>query len=165
MPRKRSATHAAGSTPRPARRIHEETPGKLPEIAGCPDCGASYREGRWTWKAPPAGSYEHVCPACERIGSNHPAGMVDLVGAFVEAHRDDLLGLLRNVEKRERDEHPLKRIMAITDQEQGIRVTTTDAKLAASLGRALKKAHEGQLDQPGTTSDTGNLVRVRWSRD
>jgi hypothetical protein len=165
MVRRRSKTHAAARQPRPARRIHEEAPGKGPEIAGCPGCGASYRNGRWTWKAPPSGSHEQTCPACERTASGYPAGELRVEGAFTDAHRDELVGLIRGVEERERAEHPLKRIMAITDAGPGFVVTVTDSKLAPALGRALRRAYAGQLELPPTTSERGNLVRVRWSRD
>jgi NMD protein affecting ribosome stability and mRNA decay len=169
MRRKRSTTHTASRSPRPARRIHDEAPGqragKLPEIAGCPDCGASYRSGRWTWKTPPADSYAQVCPACERIASGYPAGVLHVEGDFARSHRDDLVGLIRNVAEREGSEHPLKRIMAIADEGSGWVVTATDAKLVESLGRALEKAYDGQLEPSATTSDKENLVRVRWRRD
>jgi len=169
MSRKRSKTHSAAGQPRPSRRIHEEAPGhaagKLPGIAGCPKCGASYRNGRWTWKEAPAGSYEQVCPACERVAADYPAGVLHVEGGFVAAHRQELLALVRNVEERERAEHPLKRIMAVADEGTGFAVTVTDGKLAQTFGRALHSAYEGHLQHPPTTSDTENLVRVRWTRD
>jgi len=165
MRRKRSSTHPAAGKPRPARRLPDAPAGKLPELAACPRCGASYREGRWTWKTAPAGSYEQVCPACERIEAGYPAGVLHVAGAFAAAHRDDLIGLVRNVEERERGDHPLKRVMSIEDEGIGFVVQTTDAKLALALGRALEKAYDGHLEHPPTTADTENLVRVRWARD
>jgi len=168
MSRSRSKTHSAANQPRPSRRIHEPSPGskgKLPELAGCPECGASYRNGRWTWKKPPIGAYEQVCPACQRMADDYPAGLLHVEGDFAAAHREEIEGLLRNVEERERGEHPLKRIMAITDEDPGFTVSVTDAKLAQALGRALESAYEGQLELPPTTSDKENLVRVRWTRD
>jgi len=168
MSRERSKTHPAAHQPRPPRRIHEPAPGsagKLPELAGCPDCGASYRNGRWTWEKPPVGAYEHVCPACQRVADDDPAGVLYVDGAFVADRRDELVALVRHVEERERSEHPLKRIMAIVDEGPGFRVTLTDGNLARSCGRALDSAYEGRLEQPPTTADPGNTVRVRWTRD
>lgn len=52
MRRQRDPNHPAANAPRTTRRIHEEGPGKLPELAGCPRCNASYRNGRWTWETP-----------------------------------------------------------------------------------------------------------------
>jgi NMD protein affecting ribosome stability and mRNA decay len=155
-------------TPRPSRRIHDTPPdktGKLRELAECPDCRASYRNGRWTWERAPVGSYEHVCPACERIRGDYPAGVLRIQGGFANSHRDELVGLIRNVEERERREHPLKRVMAIEEEGGGLEVKTTDAKLAESLGKALHHAYAGTLEQPPTSSDKENLVRVRWTRD
>ncbi len=165
MPRRRSKTHPAARQPRPARRIHEEVPGKGPGIAGCPRCGASYRNGRWTWKAAPPGAYERTCPACERVAGDYPAGVLHVEGVFAASHRAELLQRLRNVEERESAAHPLKRIMAVKDEPAGFSVTVTDAKLARALGRALKSAFDGHLELPPTTSDHENLVRVRWTRD
>lgn len=170
MPKKQDQSKAtATGRPRPARRIHDESPdqvsGKLAEIAACPKCGASYRNGRWTWKKAAIDAYEKVCPACDRIDTDYPAGVLHVGGGFATAHRRDLIGLIRNIEVRERDEHPLKRVMGIADEGAGFVVTTTDANLAQSLGRALVKAYDGQLEHPPTTSDKENVVRVHWTRD
>jgi NMD protein affecting ribosome stability and mRNA decay len=169
MRRKRSSEHTAARTPRPARRVSDPSPGaragKLADLAACPGCGASYRKGRWTWQKAPAGSYEKQCPACERIEKHYPAGVLNVDGAFVAKHRQDVVGTLRHVEERERTKHPLKRIMGITKAGKGLVVETTDGKLAQSLGRALHKAFSGRLEPSATTADKENLVRVRWTRD
>ena len=161
----RKAPQPPAQSPRRPRRIHEEGEGKLPELACCPQCRASYREGRWTWQAAPPDAYERTCPACERIEADYPAGVLQVAGEFSVTHRDDLIGLIRNVEERENSTHPLKRIMAIADEGKGFRVTVTDAKLVDALGRALESAYAGRLEHPSTTSEKENLVRVRWTRD
>jgi hypothetical protein len=106
-----------------------------------------------------------VCPACERIATDYPAGVLHVGGGFASSHRDELLSLVRHVEERERDEHPLKRIMGVSDEGTGFAVTVTDGKLAQSFGRALQRAYEGRLEHPPTTAEKENLVRVRWTRD
>jgi len=165
MKRQRTPTHPASGEPRPPRRIHEEPAGKLPDVAGCPRCGISYRNGRWSAKQAPTGAYEHVCPACTRVASDDPAGVLHVGGAFVGEHRDELVALLRHVEERERKRHPLKRIMAIQDEDGGFVVTATDAKLVESFGRALHKAYEGTLEHPPTQAEPERFVRARWTRD
>ena len=165
MERKRSKTHPAARQPRPQRRIHEELPKKLTEPAACPDCGCSYREGRWTWQPAPADAYPTRCPACERIASDYPAGVVQLRGGFALSHREELMNLLHNVEEREKRDHPLKRILAVSDEADGFTVSVTDAKLAEAFGSALHRAFEGQLERPSTSGEQGRLVRIHWTRD
>jgi len=168
MPRKPPPTNPAPRTSRASRHVHDDPPaqtGKLREIADCPKCRASYRNGRWTWERAPVGSYEHVCPACERIEGDYPAGILTVEGAFAASHRDDVIGLVHNVEERERTEHPLKRVMSIEEEGAALVVKTTDAKLAQALGKALAKAYAGKLEHPATSSDKENLVRVHWTRD
>ncbi len=165
MRRHREPTHPAASTPRGARRIHDEPAGKLPEFAACPGCRASYRNGRWTWESPPVGSYALECPACKRIAADDAAGELRIEGRFAAAHRDEIEGCLRNVETRERDEHPLKRIMSIREDGQALVVRVTDAKLLSQLGHALASAWDGELVLPRTTADKSSLARAAWHRD
>lgn len=165
MRRSRPTTHADASAPRPSRRIYREEPGKLREPVSCPGCGASYRNGRWTWDVAPEEAAEHVCPACKRIDTGYPAGVLHVAGKFAAANRGELENLVRNLEERESAEHPLKRIMDITDDGSGFTVTVTDGDLAMAFGRALERAYDGRLEHPPTTSEKENLVRVSWTRD
>jgi hypothetical protein len=164
MRRTRSSTRGAARRERPSRRIHAESPAKLPTATRCPDCGASYRRGRWTWESAEGAGRERRCPACEAIATGSPAGVLHVSGAFAAAHRDELLALIRHVEDRERSEHPLKRVLAIADEPGGFAVETTDGKLARAMGRALAKAHAGTVVFPRATAEQGSLVRVRWTR-
>lgn len=167
MRRRRSKTHPAASQPRTDRQSREADTyalrGKLPEPSSCPSCGASYREGRWTWRPAPPDAHDTECPACRRIADDFPAGIVTLSGAFTAAHADEIRGLVRNIEEREKQEHPLKRVMAIREEGDGLVVTTTDARLARGLGEALRHAYHGELDY--RFSETENVLRVDWRRE
>jgi hypothetical protein len=137
--------------------------GKHPDPSACPECHAIYRAGRWTWGTPPADAERVVCPACRRIADAYPAGVIELRGAYLRGHREELERLARNVELRESAEHPLKRIMAIRKQKDGaLEITTTDGKLARSIGNSLRRAHDGKLLLPRPSRE--NIVRVRWER-
>ena len=104
---------------------------KLPEPTQCPDCGAVFKNGRWSWAiAAVSGSHSKTCPACQRMRDGYPAGYVTLSGSFLETHRDEIVNLIRNEAKKESEEHPLKRIMDIETIDDGFLVTTTDAHLA-----------------------------------
>lgn len=166
MRRQRSKTHAAASLPRPKARAVRGDPyasrGKLSDPSACTECRAIYRAGRWVWGAPPADAAQVVCPACRRIADGYPAGVVELSGGYVASHREELERLARNVEERERSEHPLKRIASIEEKDGTLAIATTDAKLARGIGTALRRAHRGTLRVPPTSRES--LVRVLWTR-
>ena len=135
---------------------------KLAEPSLCPECGAVYRGGRWTWSAAPAKASDAMCPACHRIRDGFPAGHVTLRGEFFLAHRDEILQLVRNRETHERAEHPLQRIIAIEPSPDGALITTTDIHLARNIGDALHSAYKGELEYHYNRQE--NLLRVEWRR-
>ncbi len=138
-------------------------PGKLKEPTVCTECGALFHKGRWTWGAKPVGAEEIVCPACLRIRDTYPKGLVTLKGTFKDHHRDELLGIIRNTESREKQEHPLARIMAIEDRAEGLVVSTTDSHLPRRIGEALKHAHHGELVVQYEQDE--DFVRVTWTSE
>ena len=135
---------------------------KLREPACCPDCGAVFQNGRWTWAAAPAAAHEERCPACHRIHDKFPAGFLTLSGAFLGEHRDEILHLMRNHEAKEKAEHPMQRIMGIVASAEGVTVTTTDTHLARDLAQALHRAYKGELEFHYNKEE--NLLRAAWSR-
>jgi hypothetical protein len=85
-----------------------------------------------------------------------------LAGNFAREHRDEILGLARNVAERENGEHPLKRLMDIVDEDDRLRIPTTDAGLARNIGDAIRHAYGGELDY--RYPEEGGLLRVTWRR-
>ncbi len=84
-------------------------------------------------------------------------------GDFTAAHLEEIQGLARNLEEREKQDHPLKRIMRITKGDgESWEIATTDPHLARGIGDALHHAYQGDLDDHYT--DAENLLRVKWSR-
>lgn len=144
-------------------RVHDayKLKGKLPEPTVCPQCGAVFHEGRWQWIKAPAGAHKETCSACHREHDHFPAGFVTLQGLFFNTHRDEIMHLVHNEEKRERTAHPLQRIMAVEDQGYSTLVTTTDIHLARSIGVALHHAYKGELKYH--YNDEQNLLRVSWT--
>lgn len=144
--------------------VHDtyKTRRKLPEPTRCPDCGAVWHRGRWTWSAPPAKAHLARCPACKRVRDRFPAGFVSLKGPFLAEHRDEIVARARHCEAAERRNHPLQRIMNVVPETGGLLVTTTDAHLARRIGEALRKAYRGRMEFHYNKSD--NLLRVSWTR-
>jgi len=138
--------------------------GKLQDPTRCPDCGATFRKGRWTWNGTGgAGAHEQVCPACQRIQDGYPAGYVALSGEYFAAHREEILNLVKNCEAKEKADHPLQRIMAIDEAEGGgVLVTTTDAHLARHIAEHIHDACKGSLALQYNKEE--NLVRATWKR-
>jgi NMD protein affecting ribosome stability and mRNA decay len=135
---------------------------KLAEPALCPECRAVFQEGRWQWKAAPAGAYEHLCPACRRIRDHFPAGFVTLEGEFFRAHRQELMQCVQAHADHARAEHPLQRLMDIEERGEGVLITTTETHLARGIGEALHHAYRGELRFNHERGQT--LLRVHWRR-
>jgi len=135
---------------------------KLSEPTVCPQCGAVFHEGRWQWLSRPAQAHEEMCPAYHRIHDEYPAGFVTAGGPFFKEHREELLQLVKNAAEHAKAEHPLKRIMKIEEQDDGILITTTDIHLARGIGEALHHAFQGELEYH--YNERENLLRVVWER-
>lgn len=134
--------------------------GKLHEPSVCSQCGAVYHDGRWQWLQVPDDAHQETCPACHRIHDHFPAGFLSMKGDFFLSHRDEIMHLLHNLEKRERAEHPLKRIIAVEEKAGETLVSTTDIHLARGMGEALHHAYQGELEFHYNPEQ--NLLRVSW---
>lgn len=139
------------------------------EAALCQKCGALYQNKRWTIDATElqkAGGTnidnKVICPACQRMADNNPAGIVTLSGSYLWEHRDEILNTIKHVESKSRLKNPLGRIMEISEEKGIITVTTTEDKLAQKLGREVYKSQKGELRYQW--SHEQNSVRVEWSR-
>ena len=136
--------------------------GKPRGPAVCPDCGAVFRRGRWQWGEASERAQPHRCPACRRVRERDPAGSVRLSGPYFAEHRDELVALVRNEEKREQRLHPLQRIIALRESRGTLEVSTTDIHLARRIGDALSHAWRGTLEIRYSPDEY--RVRVNWSR-
>lgn len=137
---------------------------KPAEPSVCRDCGVVFSGGRWQWSPElTTGAADALCPACQRIRDQVPAGFLTLSGNFLQAHREEIMHLLQNTVDAQQKEHPVKRIMYTSESEDGIEVTFTDIHLPRTVGEAIESAYEGELEiQFGKES---GIARVYWSRD
>ena len=134
----------------------------------CRDCGSTFLNGRWTWDPAPLEAKFSVCPACQRIQDQYPAGIITLGGNFVRTHFNDIRNLIESTAEVEQSEHPMERLMNVRKKSAKnkstsvMEVTTTGSHLARRIGEALHSAFEGELNidyKPET------FVRVSWIRE
>ncbi len=135
---------------------------KWPEPTACTTCNSVYLEGRWTWYEPPVNAHRIICPACQRIVDDYPAGTLELSGFFFEKHREEMLNLIHNEEKQEKGEHPLERIMNINEKSGHTVITTTGIHIARRIGEAISRAYQGELSF--IYGDGEKTIRVSWNR-
>jgi hypothetical protein len=87
-----------------------------------------------------------------------------LSGAYVQSHKDEILHLVRHHETMEKQEHPLHRIMKITEERPDVFVIhTTDIHLPRRIGEALHRACKGKLER--RYDEETYFIRVNWRRE
>ena len=136
---------------------------KWPEPTVCSRCGALFSEGRWSWRAAPAQANRVVCPACQRLEDNYPAGFLELSGHFLASHGKEILNLVRNEERQEKELHPMERIMSLDQDGERISITTTGVHIARRIGEAVSRAYQGELSFSYGEGD--KTIRLSWHRD
>ena len=97
-----------------------------------------------------------------RINDKYPKGLVTIRGTFKYIQHDQLIGVVKNTEEKEKKEHPLSRIMGIESQPEGLVISTTDTHLSRRIGDALKHAYHGELKLHYDQDE--QFVRVTWTR-
>lgn len=129
----------------------------------CRECGVVFSEGRWRWSPElPTGVTDALCPACQRLRDRVPAGFLTLNGDFFRAHRKDIMQLVENTVDAQQREHPMKRVMDIEDAADGVVVTFTDIHLPRTVGEAVRRAYDGELEIQ--FAGEAGIARVYWSR-
>lgn len=135
---------------------------KYPQNTQCIICKAVFIKGRWMWKDLKTISSEVICPACRRIRDHYPAGIIEIKGEYIELHRDEILNMVYNIEKKEKNRHPLERIMDVKREPGQISIETTGIHIARWIGNALLRSFHGELDYH--YEDNDKSIRVTWER-
>ncbi len=132
---------------------------KHPDGTHCPQCHLVVRRGRWTQVTLGEGQTADkvLCPACRRVRDHYPAGVIDLTGDL-SALGTELVNLVRNIEKVERTEHPLERLMELELTHDGLHASTTGVHLARRIGSALERRLRGRVQI--RYGEEENIVRI-----
>jgi ferredoxin len=167
------------------RNIHDyddpyQLGGALAEGTICTRCGAVFHGSRWTLneelrrklekerareQARQAHRMNHstLCSGCRKAQDRCPNGVVTLRGDYLAQHRDEIMALVRNEEKKAVGINPIERIIQVLEQAGEVVIETTNEKLAQRLGRAVHRACHGDVQYKW--SEDNKLVRVEWRRD
>lgn len=139
------------------------------ETSLCQSCHAIYQNKRWyldeiLFEELKAKEEVHwvTCPACQKIAEKYPEGIVTLRGDYLWHHEEEIRNVLKNEETKARAKNPLERIIRMEREGQDLVIETTEEKLAEHLGRALHKAHQGDLKISWTQEHS--VCRVTWER-
>jgi NMD protein affecting ribosome stability and mRNA decay len=147
----------------PVRNIYMlDTKRYLP--AKCTGCGAVYQGGRWQWaEQRPRQTNKEICPTCQRVANNIPAGILTLSGEYFKQHRDEILRLVNQIVFKKESKNPTERIIAIDTMENGdSKITFTDGRLPHGVGEEIKKVYEGNLSVHYPSSI--EVVNAMWIR-
>lgn len=138
---------------------------KYKEPTFCPSCGLVYHEGRWVDKSKPEdkNAKEALCPACRRRRDKNPEGLVYLSGGYFDEHKEEILHIAKNSAERAKETRPLQQIMWAEEDSETLELATTNEHLARRIGKAIARAHDGELEIKSGESE--RRVRVYWVRE
>jgi NMD protein affecting ribosome stability and mRNA decay len=139
------------------------------EVAVCTECHALYQRRHWFYDEELYFSYSNqtdtnkvLCPACQKIRDRYAEGQVTLrSSAFLTNHKEEILHLVRNEEERAKGINPLERIIEIAEAKNGIVITTTNEKMAQRIGRAVRRAYQGETSYHWSDP---KFLTVEWQR-
>ena len=83
-------------------------------------------------------------------------------GNFFEEHQEEILNMVKDIEKKEKEGHPMDRIMKIEQRPDSILIKTTGTHIARGIGDALFDAFHGK--ETICYLDGEKCVRVTWRR-
>ncbi len=137
---------------------------KYKEPTICTNCRLVYQDGRWVNKEIPDDDInEALCPACRRKRDKNPEGLVYLSGGYFKNHKDEIVHIAKNNEERARSKRPLQQIMWAEYKSDTLEIATTNEHLARRIGKAIQRAHDGELKIKSGQKE--RLVRVYWVRE
>jgi hypothetical protein len=161
--------------PASRKNVDRETDPYIPRkaasaVGACPKCHAIRRNKRWHMDEKEYAALTRKgavtlerCPACRKIADGFPSGVILMRGGYVRDHREQIMKLARNEEKRAMGINPLERIISVEEEGGRLEITTTDEKLAQRIGRELRKACRGTLEYKW--SEDSKLLRVNSMRE
>jgi len=104
-----------------------------------------------------------LCPGCLKVARGIYEAEVILQSRLLIPSKSAAMDLISNEEERARCSNPMARLTAVEDFGDEIKILTTTALLAERIGKAFRKAYEGDLEIQRQTPQA--FCRVRWHRE
>lgn len=148
--------------------IEEKQPKSKEGLIFCLGCGAVYYDKHWHTNKKYAAILKNqkaikkeLCPECKNAKNENFEGEILLKNLSKE--KEEILNLVRNIEKRAKKRDPEDRIIKIEDKGKTVRILTTENQLAVSIGKQIDRAFKGgELKIKWSEKDA--LVRVIWTQ-
>jgi len=101
------------------------------------------------------------------IGFRNPeyeqGGVINISGAFLLDHEEDVLNLIKHQGKLAVEKNPAHKVTKIDKANGGIVVETSDHNLAMKIGKALTSAYKGEHQYKFREGE--KFVEINWRRD
>lgn len=135
----------------------------------CQHCGAVY--ARKTWRrgeeraamAIANNAERSPCPACVQVRDARAYGRVLLRGTWLKQHEDEVRRRIAGVEARARYTQPMRRVVEIGRDKDGLEILSTSQKLAHRMVRELEKAFGGSSSY--RWSDRDGSLTATWAHE
>ncbi len=129
----------------------------------CPECKLVFLNGKWKKAELPKEYTESLCPACRRIRDGYFGGILHLKSDILKTKKDEILKLAKNKESTAWVTNPLRRIGKIEEKSDNeIIIYTTFEHLATSIGKAIRKAYQGELTIQYRENE--KAARIYWTK-
>ncbi|MFB6347209.1 MAG: BCAM0308 family protein [bacterium] len=136
------------------------------EPARCPVCGNIYANKQWYRSdkkdiSDESSVISYTCPGCSKVQDGYYYGELTISGRFIADHHEEVSHLIQNKVHDVQEDNPLSKLVQVQVEGNELTLRTTNSKLAEHIGRALKRAYEGELD----INKSEYIIRVHWTRD
>lgn len=130
------------------------------EWIACSNCGSVYQDRREQRRLRHAALHRKTCPVCHQVENDTAAGFLILHGNFFLNHREEIKRMILNLEERERNKYPLKRIIDLKDSVHMTFITTSNIDFTRQIGETLHAKYQGYLEL--LYNEEKNLIDVDW---
>jgi hypothetical protein len=128
----------------------------------CPKCGVVLEGGVWRWgNQTPLICKQALCPACQQIKEEKPAGFLSIKGSYFQENRSTMMSFISRQIEEQLTQKPLSRLMSLEElSKEMVILSFTDSELPQLLAEAIAQQFEALVDS--SQANRNGIVRVSW---